>query len=137
MSFKQYVKEQEELLMLSQETSKREQIADLIRTMEDINNEKLRDFAISELGMSEEEAEALVYKMLRDYLLASDKEETIVPDEDDLGSIDAIDIGGEDDFEDDMGDMDMGNIDADVDADVEDDVDADVEDDVEDDVDEE
>ena len=123
MSFKQYVKEQEELLMLSQETSKREKIADLIRTMEDINNEKLRDFAINELGMSEEEAEALVYKMLRDYLLAGDKEETIVPDEDDLGSIDAIDIDGGDEFDDDMEDMGDDTDDIDGNVDVEDDID--------------
>lgn len=111
MSFKEYVKEQEELVVLDQEKSKKQKVADLIRTMEDLNDEKFRGFAKEELGMEEPEAEALVYKMLRDFLLAGDKDEDGIPDAldgeggeelgdlDGLGGLEAlgdIEIGGED-----------------------------------------
>jgi hypothetical protein len=94
MSFKNYVKEQEELVILDQEKTKKQKVADLIRTMEDLNDEKFRGFAKDELGMEEAEAEALVYKMLRDFLLAGDKDEDGIPDgiEDLDLDADALDI---------------------------------------------
>jgi len=85
MSFKDYIKEQEDLIVLDQEKTKKQKIADLIRTMEDINDEKFHDFAVNELGMEEAEAEALVYKMLRDFLLTNDNDEDGIPDDLEIG----------------------------------------------------
>ena len=110
MSFKDYIKEQEELVILNKENDKKEKIADLIRSMEDLNDEKFHDFAVNELGMEESEAEALVYKMLRDFLLAGDKDEDAIPDaiddeiaiDDEVAADDevAVDDAGEEEFAD-------------------------------------
>ena len=108
MSFKEYVKEQEELVVLDQEKSKKQKIADLIRSMEDLNDEKFRGFAKDELGMEDAESEALVYKMLRDFLLASDANEDGIPDAldgdggeglGDLEGLAGLELGGEEEEE--------------------------------------
>jgi len=97
MSFKDYVKEQEELVVLDQEKTKKQKVADLIRTMEDLNDEKFRGFAKEELGMEDAESEALVYKMLRDFLLASDAvEEPAMGGLDDVSSV--VDVDNVDDI---------------------------------------
>ena len=82
MSFKEYIKEQEELQILDQEKTKKQKLADFFRSMEDLNDDKFREFAVNELGMEEEEAETIVYKMLRDFLLKNDEDGDGVPDED-------------------------------------------------------
>lgn len=81
MSFTAYLKEQEELKVKELELSKKEKVADFIRTIEDLSDSKFHDFAVKELGMEEDEAETIVYKMLRDFLLAGDKDEDGIPDE--------------------------------------------------------
>jgi len=119
MSFKKYVKEQEDLVIVNQEKSKKQKVADLIRTMEELNNEKFRDFAVNELGLEDAEAETIVYKMLRDFLLAGEANAN-VPAPMDTAPVD-MDMGA---------DMDM-DMDADMDADMDTDMD-DMEDDMED-----
>ena len=91
MSFKEYIKEQEELQILDQEQTKKQKLADFFRTMEDLNDDKFRAFASDELGMEEDEAETIVYKMLRDFLLKDDKDEDGIPDEDGDMDIDDLD----------------------------------------------
>ena len=114
MSFKDYVKEQEDLVILDQEKTKKQKVADLIRTMEDLNDEKFRGFAKEELGMEDAESEALVYKMLRDFLLASDSATDEIDAVGDIG-IDDITVGGIDDIDDVAGDIeDVTGVDVDV-----------------------
>ena len=95
MSFTEYLKEQEELQIVQAEEGRKEKLADFVKTIEDLNDEKFRAFAIDELGMEEAEAEVVVYKMLRDFLLAGDKDGDGEPDE--LGA--ELELGGEDDLE--------------------------------------
>ena len=102
-SFKQYMKELEELEIAKVEDNKNTKLADFIRTIEDLNDEKFRRFATDELGMSEEEAESIVYKMLRDFLLKFDKNENGEADDLDLG--DSEDETGEDDMDIDTADV--------------------------------
>ena len=63
-SFQSYIKEQEELAIVKVEEDKKQKLADFIRKIDDLNDEKFHTFAVDELGMSEDEAESLVYKML-------------------------------------------------------------------------
>ncbi len=88
MSFSEYVKEQEELQILDQENSKRSKLADFLKTIDDLNDEKFKAFAMDELGMDGGEAEAVVYKMLRDFLNTPAPE---APMGDELGG----ELGGE------------------------------------------
>ncbi len=83
-SFKNYLKEQEELEIIQGETEQRNKIVDLIKSIEKFND------AAKELGKDEGEAEQLIYDMLRDYLAKEDA--SSVPPMDDLG----IDAGVED-----------------------------------------
>lgn len=97
ISFKGYIKEQEELALVKVEEDKKQKLADFIRKIDDLNDEKFHKFAIDELGMSEPEAETLAYKMLKAFLLKAEDEPSIVPS--DL-EIDLGDEGGE--MEDDL-----------------------------------
>ena len=98
ISFKNYIKEQEELAIVKVEEDKKQKLADFIRKIEDLNDEKFHKFAIEELGMSEPEAETLAYKMLKAFLLKAEEEPEIVPDELGLDLSDGGDIGMEDDL---------------------------------------
>ena len=82
--------------------------------MEDLNDEKFRGFAKEELGMEDAESEALVYKMLRDFLLASDSATDEIDAVGDI-AIDDIEVGGIDDIDDVAGDIeDVTGVDVDV-----------------------
>ena len=103
-TFTDYIKEQEELQILNAEKTKKEKLADFIRTIEDLNDEKFKAFAVDELGMEDAEAETLAYKMLKAFLLANDQDGDGEPDGDledleDLG--DDIPLIGLDDVLDD------------------------------------
>ena len=97
MSFKGYLKEQEELAIVKVEEDKKQKLADFIRKIDDLNDEKFHKFAVDELGMSEDEAETLAYKMLKAFLLKAETEPEIVPDELglDLGDDGALGLGDE------------------------------------------
>lgn len=99
MSFKGYLKEQEELAIVKVEEDKKQKLADFIRKIDDLNDEKFHTFAVDELGMSEDEAETLAYKMLKAFLLKAEAEPEIVPDE--LG-LDLGDAEGEEGLGDDL-----------------------------------
>ncbi len=108
MSLKEYMREQEELKILDQEQTKKQKLADFFRTMQDLNDEKFKEFATNELGMDEEEAETIVFKMLRDFLLKNDEDEDGVPD--DIGDAllgDGDDEGEEDGMLDDLGEAEL------------------------------
>jgi len=81
MSFKGYLKEQEELAIVKVEEDKKQKMADFIRKIDDLNDEKFHKFAVEELGMDPDEAETLAYKMLKAFLLKAETEPEIVPDE--------------------------------------------------------
>lgn len=101
MSFKDYVKEMEDLEITQAEDDRKAKIADFIRTIEDLNDEKFHSFAIDELGMDENEAEVVVYKMLRDFLLSGDKDEDGIPDDLLGGDEDEVEVDGDEEgFED-------------------------------------
>ena len=104
-SFQKYLKEQEELALVKVEEDKRQKLADFIRKIDDLNDEKFHRFAIEELGMEEPEAETLAYKMLKAFLLANDKNQDGIPDT----GVDELEdaLGGEvEDLGDEMGDED-------------------------------
>jgi len=112
MSFKEYIREQEELKLLDQEKTKKQKLADFFRSMQDLNDEKFHEFATDELGMDEEEAETIVYKMLRDFLLKNDENEDGIPDdiEDELlGDTDEVldDLDDNDEVLDDLGEAEL------------------------------
>ena len=112
MSFKNYLKEQEELQIVQAEEDSKSKLVNFIKTIENLNDEKFRQFAVDELGMTSDEAETVVYKMLRDFLLTNDDGGAEISDEvglDDLGGLgdelgglgDTEDVG--DEFGDDIG----------------------------------
>jgi len=113
-SFQSYIKEQEELAIVKVEEDKKQKLADFIRKIDDLNDEKFHRFAIDELGMSEPEAETLAYKMLKAFLLKAEDEPAIVPDELDIdvsdgSSIEAL-TGDDEGMDIDMGDeLEMGS----------------------------
>jgi hypothetical protein len=113
-SFQSYIKEQEELAIVKVEEDKKQKLADFIRKIDDLNDEKFHAFAVDELGMSEDEAETLAYKMLKAVLLKAEAEPEIVPDELDIdvsdgSSIDAL-TGDDEGMDIDMGDeLEMGS----------------------------
>ena len=98
MSFKDYIKEQEELAIVQVEQGNKEKLVDFLKTIEELNDTKFHNFAIEELGMEEAEAETIVYKMLRDFLLKHDKDGDGIPD-----GLDGDEFGGEIDGEVDAG----------------------------------
>lgn len=118
MSFTQFLNEMEEERVRELELSKKEKVADFIRTIEGLTDEKFRDFAVNELGMDDTEADTIVYKMLRDFLLAGDKDEDGIPDElqgdeegglgDEIADVDeklpSDELGDEGELGDEMGD---------------------------------
>lgn len=104
MSFKDYLNEQEELVVVQAEDERNTKLADFIKTMDDLNDEKFHDFAVNELGMGESEAETLVYQMLKKFLVAHDEDGDGIPDE----------LGGEEDLEGE------GSVDDEIDAEIED-----------------
>lgn len=75
MGFKQYLKEQEEQELLTYENDKKAKLIDFVKTMDELNTDQFKEFAMSELGMTADEADVAVYKMLRDFLLAGEKQE--------------------------------------------------------------
>jgi len=101
MSLMQYMKEQEELVILQKDNENKTKLADFIRTIDDLNDERFKEFAIDELGMSEDEAETIVFKMLKDFLLTNDKDEDGIPDDllDDEESGDMLPATEEDELE--------------------------------------
>jgi hypothetical protein len=97
ISFKGYLKEQEELAIVKVEEDKKQKMADFIRKIDDLNDEKFHKFAVEELGMDPDEAETLAYKMLKAFLLKAEDEPEIVPAELglDLGDDGALGLGDE------------------------------------------
>ena len=93
MSFKKFLKECGELEALKVEEDKNTQLVDYIKQIEELNNDTFRDFAVNTLGMTEDEADTVVYKMLRDYLL-KDEADSALEDELPL-DIDAEEIDGD------------------------------------------
>ena len=89
-TFKDYLKEQEELTILSAEKDKKEKLVSLFRDMEDLNNDKFREFAINEIGLSEEEADTIVFKMLRDFLLKDAESEVSDELDDEEGDLEGL-----------------------------------------------
>ena len=98
MSFQEYLKEQDELMIIQADDERKSKISDFVKTIEDLNDEKFKDFAVNELGMSEDEAQVVVYKMLRDFILSNDKDGDGEPDGDEID----IDVDIEDDMDDDI-----------------------------------
>jgi hypothetical protein len=97
VSFKGYLKEQEELAIVKVEEDKKQKMADFIRKIDDLNDEKFHKFAVDELGMDPDEAETLAYKMLKAFLLKAEEEPDIIPTELglDLGDGGALGLGDE------------------------------------------
>ena len=96
MSFKSFLREQEEAAIAQIEMEKNNRIVDALKTIEDLNSDKFKTFAVSELGMSPEEADTVVYKMLRSYLLKDDGIDIEEPI--DIGEVD-VDIDNLEDYE--------------------------------------
>jgi len=126
MSFKKYIKEYEELEIETQENDKLNKIAEFIRSVEDLNNDKFRSFAIDELGMDDTEADTVIYKMLRDFVLSSTDDisddveaEISDSDEEEFGSNIDIDSIDDEEVEDDI-DVDVELDDDELDVDIED-----------------
>ena len=92
MSFKEYLQEQEDLIVVQAEADKKEKLANFIRTVEKLNDEAFHAFAKEELGMEEDEAETLAYKMLKAFLTTNDENEDGIPDD--------LLVGGDEDDED-------------------------------------
>jgi len=84
MSFKKYLREQEEVAILKVENDKKSKLVDFIKTIDDLNDSKFKEFAVSELGMTDDEADTVVFKMLKDFLLKGDT--TDIAD-DDIGGV--------------------------------------------------
>lgn len=74
MSFKQYIKEQEEQEIVNQEQEIKDKISDFFKNTEDLTSEKFNEFVETELDMDEEAAEEIVFNMLRDMLLSNESE---------------------------------------------------------------
>jgi len=99
MTFSSYLKEQEVIAIQQEESNKMEQVADFFRTMEDLNDDKFRNFAVNDLGLSEEESETIVYKMLRDFLLKDEAPKSEFGDDAEILSIDIDDANPLSDLE--------------------------------------
>ena len=129
MSLMQYMKEQEELVILQKDDENKTKLADFIRTIDDLNDDRFKEFATDELGMSEDEAETIVFKMLKDFLLTNDKDEDGIPDDlldDELGEEPDV----ESDVESDDGGLGLGESDElDIQSDVIDGINGNVDDD--------
>jgi len=116
MGFKQYLKEQEEQALISYENDKKSKLIDFVKTMDELNTDQFKDFAVNELGMTEDEAEVAVYRMLRDFLLAGEKEEPMDTAIDLVGDETELDVAddalvSDDEFTDELG---MDDLEGDV-----------------------
>jgi len=104
MNFKQYLKEHDEIELVKTEDDKKTRLTDFIRTIDELNNDKFKEFATNELGMDGMEAETIVYKMLKDFLLKNDNSENADVEPDisellDMNDDDELDIGAEDELD--------------------------------------
>ena len=103
MSFTKYLREMEDLEISKIEMEKNSKLVDFIKTIDDLNSEAFVNFAINDLGMTPEEADTVVFKMLKSFLLTNDKDGNGIPDDlqFDDGEGDELDSDIED-FDDDL-----------------------------------